>query len=138
MKAVRLVLRLISYLFTLAVGLFLFGVGLVGSVAGEELHFELVPGVEPEWMAMVLTGIGAFSLIALILLISGPGNSGGRLLFFWNLLVCALLLCAFTRPSYRFDGPEHFEQGVVLFLVSVVALVGSWSAARTPGRPARG
>ncbi len=133
MKVVRLVLRLICYLFSLAAGLFLFAIGFVGSVTGKELYFELVPGVEPEWMPLLLIGIGAFCFIALILLLSGPGTAGGSMLFAWNLAVWALLLWALARPSYRFSGPEHFEQFMILFFVSLAALAGSWSAMRSSG-----
>ena len=132
MNAVRFLFRLISYLFSLFAGLFLFGVGVIGWVAGEELHFELLPGVEPESMAVTLVGVGAFALLSLILAVRG-GALGRRLLFVWNLLVFALLVCALTRPSYRFEGLEHFQQGAVLFVISMAALAGSWSAMRSAG-----
>ena len=137
MKAVRFLFRLISYLFSLFAGLFLFGVGIIGWVAGEELHFELVPGVEPESMAVTLLAVGAFALLSLILAVRG-GALGRRLLFVWNLLVFALLVSALTRPSYRFEGLEHVQQGAVLFVISMAALAGSWSAMRSAGATGQG
>lgn len=132
MKAVRLLFRLISYLFTLCAGLFLFGIGFIGWTTGQEIHFELVPGVEPESMGVTLMSVGAFALLSLILT---PRRRalGRRMLFAWNLLVFALLLCALTRPSYRFEGMEQFQQGALLFVVSLAALAGSWSAMRSAG-----
>ena len=132
MSAVRLLFRLISYLFSLLAGLFLFGIGFIGWATSEEIHFELAPGVEPEWMSVTLMGVGAFALFSLILTLRG-GTLGRRMLFAWNLLVFALLLCALTRPSYRFEGMEHFQQGAILFAVSLAALAGSWSGMRSAG-----
>ncbi len=132
MNAVRLLFRSISYLFSLFVGLLLFGIGFIGWATGEEIHFELVPGVEPESMGLTLMGVGAFALLSLILTLRG-GALGWRMVFAWNLLVFALLLCALTRPSYRFEGMEHFQQGAILFVVSLAALAGSWSGMRSAG-----
>ncbi len=132
MNAVRLLFRLISYLFSLFTGVLLFGIGFIGWATGEELHFELVPGVEPASMGVALMGFGAFALLSLILTVRG-GALAWRMLFGWNFLVFALLLCALTRPSYRFEGMEHLQQGAVLFVVSLAALAGSWSGMRSAG-----
>ena len=45
MKFVRSCLRLTSYLFGLVAALFLLGVGVLGLSTGDEIRFDLVPGV---------------------------------------------------------------------------------------------
>ena len=64
MKFVRLILRLIAIVFNLAVALFLLGVGFIGWIEGQDVNFDLVPGVEPENMAVTLIGLGIFALLA--------------------------------------------------------------------------
>ena len=81
-----------------------------------------------------LLGIGAFCLIALILLMSGWRKAGRLMLLAWNLLLSGLLLRVLVLPSHRFDGWEHFQQAAAVFLVSIAALAGSWSGMRMSRR----
>ena len=127
MKFVRFVLRLFAIVFNLLVALFLLGVGFIGWIEGHDVNFDLVPGVEPENMALTLIGLGLFALLAAVLSLK-RSKQARMLMLLWNLLVSSLLVCAFARPSYRFDGMEHLQQGIILFLVSLVALYGSWTA----------
>ena len=101
---------MISYLFTLFAGLFLFGVGFIGWTTGQEIHFELVPGVEPESMGVTLMSVGAFALLSLILT-PRRGALGRRMLFAWNLLVFALLLCALTPAVLPLRGHGTLPAG---------------------------
>ena len=133
MKFVRMALRLIAIVFNLLVALFLLGVGFIGWMEGQDMHFDLVPGVEPENMAVTLIGFAVFALLA-IALSQKRSKPARMLMFLWNLLVSMLLICAFVRPSYKFDGMEHLHQGIMFFLVSLIALWGSWTATRQPSR----
>ncbi len=125
MKFVRWILRLIAIVFNLAVALFLLGVGFIGWVEGQDVHFDLVPGVEPENMALALIGLGVFGLLS-IALSRTRSKSARMLMLLWNLLVSGLLVYAFCGPSYKFDGMEHLHHGLILFLISLIALWGSW------------
>ena len=125
MKFVRWILRLIAIVFNLAVALFLLGVGFIGWVEGQDVHFDLVPGVEPENMALALIGLGVFGLLS-IALSRTRSKSARMLMLLWNLLVSGLLVYAFFGPSYKFDGMEHLHHGLILFLISLIALWGSW------------
>ena len=106
MKFVRMALRLIAIVFNLLVALFLLGVGFIGWIEGQDMHFDLVPGVEPENMAVTLIGLAVFALLAIALSLK-RSKPARMLMFLWNLLVSSLLVCAFVRPSYKFDGIEH-------------------------------
>ena len=136
MKFVRMILRLIAIVFNLLVALFLLGVGFIGWREGQDMHFDLVPGVEPESMAVTLVGLAIFALFAIALSLT-RSKLARMLMLFWNLLVSMLLICAFVRPSYKFDGMEHLHQGIMFFLVSLIALWGSWTATRQPSRAAK-
>ena len=129
MKFVRFVLRLFAIVFNLGVALFLLGVGFIGWIEGHDVNFDLVPGVEPANMALTLIGLALFALLALALSLK-RSKLARMLMLLWNLLVSSLLVCAFVRPSYKFDGMEHLHQGMILFLISLIALWGSWTAMR--------
>jgi len=134
MKFVRSCLRLISYLFGLAAALFLLGVGVLGLSTGDEIRFDLVPGVAPESMPMTLIGLSVSWWVALKFRMFGMRKIGNLLFLFWNVLVASLLLCALVRPSYSFVNTEHFCDVTTLFGVSLLALAGSWSSMRTARR----
>lgn len=126
MGFVRGLLRLLAIIFNLLVGFFLFGVGFIGSLTGEELKFPLVPAVEGEALTWTLMGLGLFALAATVLSLA-RSKAARMLMLLWNLLVVSLLICALTRTSYRFDGPEDFRNGAIFFAVALLALWGAWA-----------
>ena len=62
MSLLRGLLRLLAFVFNIAAGFFLFAVGLVGSLAGEDVHFPLVPVSEGETLKWTLIGLGLFAI----------------------------------------------------------------------------
>jgi uncharacterized membrane protein len=135
MRYVSGFLRLLALLFTLILSLFLLGVGALTLGSGETLHFDVVPLLEGDALAQALLAMGILGLTALVLLFRMKVTASW-LLFMWNLGVVSVLVCAVTRSSYRFDGMDHFMNGLYLFLLALVALVGSWlqvRAARSAG-----
>ncbi len=137
MKFVRFALRLFAIVFNLVVALFLLGVGFIGWMEGHDVNFDLVPGVEPENMAVTLIGLALFALLAIALSLK-RSKLARMLMLLWNLLVSSLLVCAFVRPSYKFDGMEHLHHGLILFLISLIALYGSWTAIKQVSPAAKG
>lgn len=135
MSFLRGLLRLLAFVFNIVVGFLLFGIGFVGSLAGEDMHFPLVPAVEGEALKWTLMGLGLFALLSTLLALL-PSKPIRFLMLLWNLLVVALLICALTRTSYRFDGMEHFQRGAIFFAVAVLALWGAWSQLKAGGRTA--
>ena len=131
----RGLLRLLAFVFNIAVGLFLFGIGFIGSLSGEDISFPLVPGVIGETLKWTLMGLGLFALASTILALL-PVKPVRLLMVLWNLLVVGLLICAVTRSSYRFDGTEHFRQGAILFAISLLALWGAWAQLKGAARRA--
>ena len=136
MKFVRWLLRLFAIVFNLVVALFLLGVGFIAWIEGQDVNFDLVPGVEPENMALTLVGLALFALLAVALSLK-RSKLARMLMLLWNLLVSSLLVCAFARPSYKFDGMEHLHQGLIFFLISLIALWGSWTAMKQVSRAAK-
>lgn len=134
MSILRGLLRLLAFVFNIATGLFLFGVGFIGSLAGEDVQFPLVPVVEGETLKWTLMGLGVFALASTVLALL-PVKPLRLLMVLWNLLVVGLLICAVTRSSYRFDGMEHFRQGAIVFAISLLALWGAWAQMKGAARP---
>jgi hypothetical protein len=126
MRFVRGLLQLLAFVFNIVVGFFLLGVGFVGSLAGEDLNFPLIPVVEGDALTWTLMGLGLFALAATFLALFRV-KLVRLLMVLWNLTVVALLICALTRSTYRFDGPEHFRNGMIFFAVSLLALWGAWA-----------
>lgn len=125
----------ISLLANLALALFLGGMGLIGVLSESKMRLEVIPASE-ESMAQVLLYSGIGGLVAVVFALRS-GRLPRTLLVLWSLLVTSILICAFTRPSYRFDGEEHFRFGVWLFLGSLVLLFGSfmhWKLAKAKER----
>lgn len=132
MSIIGRLLGYISLLANLGLALFLGGMGLIGALNGSKMRFDVIPASE-ESMASVLLYSGIAGLIAVVFALR-PGRLSRTLLLLWSLLVTGILLCAFTRPSYRFDGQEHFRFGVWVFLGSLVLLFGSFMHWKLAGR----
>lgn len=121
MQAVKALLRFFSYLFHLALGLFLLGVaGLALGTAPNALRLDMLP-----WTGETLTYVvffGAlFALISLVLALTGRV----RFLFFlWSLAVAVLLLRGYFFTGYRFD-PGGFRIGLELLAAAWLAVVGA-------------
>ena len=131
MQAVKALLRFFSYLFHLALGVFLLGAaGLALSTAPNALHLDMLP-----WTGETLTYVvffGAlFALISLALALTGRI----RFLFFvWSLVVAVLLLRGYFFTGYRFD-PGGFQTGLELLAASWLAVAGAWFVLRKPRAP---
>ena len=127
-------LRVITFGFHLLLGLFLLGVGFVGSQAGEQIRFPWIPGVEPDDMASALLALGVFALASIVLATFRSKLTRVPFLL-WNLLVAGLIVCAFVRPSFRFDGADHFLYSSIALVTSLLGVLGGWdhfSGARRP------
>ena len=112
----------------LALGLFCLGLGLVGLLNGGGMDIALLP-FEPENTAGVLAGAGLFALVAVF---TAFGRSGlaRSLLAVWSLAVVGILIAAFFRGSYRFDGMEGFQMYAACLGVALLALLGSLARRR--------
>ena len=125
MSLLRGVLRLAAFAFNLVLGLFLLGVGLLGWWSGETVRLDVIPLVEGEDLVLTLLAAGLFALLTIVLALP-QSRFGAVPMLLWDLLVVGILICAFTRSSYTFAGIDHFLNLVYGFLVSVLALLGSW------------
>ncbi len=116
----------------LALGLFCLGLGLVGLLDGGDMDIDLLP-FAPESTSKVLVGSGLFALIA-VFTAFGKSRFARSLLAVWSLAVAGILIAAFFRGSYRFDGVEGFWMHAAYLGVSLLALLGSWLRRRPPRR----
>ena len=133
-------LRVLTFGCHFLLGLFLLGVGLIGSQAGEQIRFPWIPGVEPDDMASTLLALGVFALASIVL-----ATFRSKLMrvpfLFWTLLVAGLIVCAFVRPSFRFGGADHFLYSSIALVTSLLGVLGSWehfSGARRPSPSSTG
>ena len=124
MIALGRILGYLSILTNLLLGLFLLGLGLLGAMEGADMEIDVIPA-SPESMSTVLILSGLFAIAAVVLALRN-GRGARSLLVLWSLLVTSILICAFTRSSYSFDGIEHFRTGVWVFLGSLLLLFGSY------------
>ena len=133
-------LRILTFGFHLLLGLFLLVVGFVGSQAGEQIRFSWIPGVEPDDMASTLLALGVFALASIVLATFRSKLTRVPFLL-WTLLVAGLIVCAFVRPSFRFDGADHFLYSSIALVTSLLGVLGSWdhfSGARRPAASSTG
>jgi hypothetical protein len=127
-QAVKALLRLFSYLFHLALGLFLLAVaGLALSTAPQSLRLDMLPWTGETLTYVVLFG-ALLGLVSVLLAITGKL----RFVFFlWSLIVAVLLLRGYFFSGYRFS-PGGVQLGLELLAASWLALVGAWFALRQP------
>ena len=134
LRIARTILIVFAYLFVLIIAVFVLGVGFMGWLTEEAVHFKLIPVLEGPALVNTLLGLGIFGLLALVL-----AWRGGKLMrlpmVLCNLVILSLLICAFTRSSYRFDGIDDFWNLVYVTLLSILALAGSWIHLRRAGTP---
>lgn len=124
MSSIGRALGYLSLLINLPLSLFLLVLGLFGAYLGADMEIDVIPA-SPESMSTWLIFSGLFGLVAWVLALRA-GRGSRFLLVLWSLLVSSILVCAFTRGSYRFDGMEDFRSGVWIFLGSVLLLIGSY------------
>jgi hypothetical protein len=106
----------------------------MGWLTAEEVRFDLIPAVKGEGLVYTLIGTGLFALLSVLLALSA-GKLGSVPMLLWNLLVVSLLVYAGAWSSYRFDGMEHFQNGLMVLGLALLALWGSWIQLRRPRRP---
>lgn len=126
MKHAGIMGRLLGYIsivVNLMLGVFCLGLGLVGRFAGHDMDIDLLP-FEPENASTVLIAAGLFALVAVFMAFSKSGFARSLLLI-WSLAVTGVLIAAFFRASYRFDGMDGFQSYGAYLAISLLALLGS-------------
>lgn len=131
MQAVKAVLRFFSYLFHLALALFLLAVAVLALGTGPQaLHLDMLPWTGETLTYVILLG-AIFGLASLVLALKGKLRA---LFFLWALAVAVLLLRGYFFSGYRFS-PGGLSTGLELLAASWLALVGSWFVVRRPLKP---
>lgn len=130
MKLLRWPLALLAVVVNLALGVFLLGVGWIGSSMGTELDFPWIPWTEPEDMAFRMIVLG---LIAIVVSLPALKSTAFRaLMLLWNLAVVAAVVLAFTNSSFKFDGTDGLWNWAYVLAISLLALIGALALLRKP------
>ena len=118
-------LRFLTFGLHSLLGLFLLAVGLIGWRTGDRIRFDWIPGVAAHDMASTLLALGVFAL-ASIALATFRWKLARIPFFVWNLFVAAVIVYTFVRPSFRFDGTDHFLYSSIVLTASLLGVLGSW------------
>jgi peptidoglycan/LPS O-acetylase OafA/YrhL len=126
----RALLRGFSYLFHLALALFLLAIaGLALASGGASLHLEMLP-----WTGATLTYVAMFSsLFGLAAIILALRRKWRAFFFLWSVAVAAMLLKGYIFGGYKFS-PGEVPAALCLTGGALVAVVGAWWRSE----PARG
>ena len=125
MRAIATLLRLLAFLFNLALSLGLFFLALLVMPSGRHnIQLAAVPLVGSKLTYTLLAG-SIYGFVAMVLA-SRKSRAARFPMLLWNLVVTGLLITAPFRGQFSFEGKDHFVAGIYLFLASLVALWGSW------------
>jgi hypothetical protein len=116
-------LRLWSYLYHLALALFLLGISFVALVGGQELRLQMLPweGDRQAYWVMCVAWAG---LLSLTLALKGRL----RLLYaLYALGILGLMVWGFFMTPYTFAGRQQFWWAVGLSAGALLAFFGAWS-----------
>jgi hypothetical protein len=125
-SALGLLLRVFSWLFELALSLFLIGLGIVAWVSGpNDLKLEMLPWEGATLTrAILISGIvGAASVLL----------AGSRLRWIfplWCLCVLVVMIRGFFLSTYSFAGANQFQFAVWLTAGALIAFLGSLGVLR--------
>lgn len=127
----RLVLRLYSYVFHLALSLFLFALGCLTALSGvNNLSLGMLP-----WEGARLTygvlGLGLAGLIFTGLAIFGHL----KILFpLWAGVIFVMMFRGFFLSPFTFQGPDQFHGAILLTLGALGAFLSAWTVLQSPKR----
>ncbi len=122
MRVLALLLRVYSYLFHLALTLFLGGIAAMALLAGvHNIHLDMLP-----WTGKTLTwwllGGSLAGLMALALAVAGVFR---YLLPVWSGVVVTMMVRGYFLSGYKFEGADDFHRTLYLTAGAVLALAGS-------------
>jgi hypothetical protein len=129
--ALKVLMRLFSYLFHGLLALFLLAVSAVALSSGQPLHFEVLPWQGRELTLWVLLG----ALLGLISVILAIRRVWRPLFFLWSLIVLLMMARGFFFSGYYFAGRDEFLRALYLTAAALIAVFGAWFQLRR--RPAR-
>ena len=121
MRALAILLRLYSYLYHLALTLFLLGVSALAIFSGGGLSFDMLP--LSGWRLSY--ALFACSLVGLISLLLAATGKFRHLFPVWALAVVVFQIRGFFWTSYAFDDYSHFRQALWLTAGGLLAFIGS-------------
>lgn len=132
MEVLKALLRLFTYLFHLALGFFLLGVGGLALGSGPHvLNLEMLPWSGAP-LAIVLVLGALLGLTSVVLAVKGKAKV---LLFAWSLVVALMLLKSYVFSGYRFaPGGTGALIALELLVASWLAVAGAWFVLRQPAR----
>jgi hypothetical protein len=120
-KAFGFLLRTYSYLFHLALSVFLLGVASISAASHQPLNLRMLPFAEGNMLTGVFT-LGAIGLVVTLLALTRVF----RYLFpLWAALVFYLMVRGFFFSAYTFSSPNGFKTALWLSLGALIAFFGA-------------
>lgn len=130
LKAFGFLLRLYSYLFHLALSLFLLGIAIVAATSRQPLNLRMLPFSEGQMVRGVL-GLGLAGLVCTLLAITRVFK---YLFPLWAGYALYILIAGFFFSPYSFPNEGTFKTALWLILAAIAAFIGAlWTL-----RPKRG
>ena len=124
----RIVLKLFSYVFHLALALFLFALGCLTALSGlNNLKLGMLP-----WEGARLTyGILGMGLAGLVF--TGLAIFGHLKILFplWAGVIFVLMFRGFFLSPFTFQGPDEFHGAILLTFGALGAFLSSWTVLQT-------
>ncbi len=122
MTAIKFLLRVYSYLFHLALTLFLSGTGLLGWYAGTgSFSFGMIPWWTGQTLAKILALAGLAGLVAVLLAVRGKF----KILFtLWTTTVLVAVVWGFFLSNYTFEGADGFKEALCFTAATTFAWIG--------------
>jgi len=122
----KTIMRIFSYLYHLALGLFLLGVGSIALFGSNlTLRLDMLPWEDPTLTYVVFFG-SVLGLGSLCLAYRGKV----RILFrLWTLAVFGLLAYGYFFTNFGFNDSDHFRTALLITVGALIALIGSWTKA---------
>lgn len=124
-------LRFYSYIYHLALALFLLGLSIVALISSNTLRLPMLPWSGSELNQWLLWG-SLLGIVSVVLAVTGIF----RFLFpLWALVVLILMVRGYLLQPYPFSGPDAFTQALWLIAGALLAFIASLTLFRI--RPRR-
>lgn len=122
MAALRLLMRVFSYLFHGLLTLFLLAISVVALSSGQPLQLEMLP-----WQGQSLTyWLFGAALIGLASVVLAIFRKWRPLFFLWSLVVLLMMAKGFFFSHYYFAGAPEFRGALYLTAGALIAVFGAW------------
>ena len=131
MKVIALLLRIYSYLFFLAISLFLLGIAIVASTSHQPLQLQMLPFSDEH----VVTGTYVVAALGILIVVLALLRILKFLYPLWAALTLYFAIQGFFFSAYIFHGIEDFRMALWFIVAVLLAFIGAlWTMKPRRGR----